>query len=78
MSSGCGSEGFAVTTTTTNQTTVLLGILSLNHGFISWRSCMAETVYILIGWYNDRAVRKWKYFGRKQWPPNEHITSEFA
>jgi len=44
MSSDCGSEGFAATTTTT-QKTVLLGILSLNYGFIIWCSCVAETVY---------------------------------
>jgi hypothetical protein len=44
MSSDCGSEGFAAITTI--QTTVLLGTLSLNQGFIIWRSCIAEAVYI--------------------------------
>jgi hypothetical protein len=28
----------------------LLGILSLNHTFIIWRSCIAKAVYFLIGW----------------------------
>jgi len=45
MLSDCGSEGFAATTTTI-QTTVLLGIPSLNHKFIIWRACIAQAVYI--------------------------------